>query len=195
MPIRTFPRFHKPAPRWTSSIALSVAVRYPRLVRTLTVVGAFSELNYTVELNYSLRKRLINLIGMNEEMADFISLWIMSPAFLESDQGQRVATNIRDNVKHNDPELYSSFLDAILELGRPDDHDAWLTASLATIAAPTLVACADNDHFIPAKLSQIIHQRIPHSKFVEIPAGGHIPFIEAPDTITKIVIEFLTENE
>jgi len=89
--------------------------------RNLRYVGAFSELNYTVELNYSLRKRLINLIGMNEEMADFISLWIMSPAFLESDQGQRVDTRLTQSGIHRDPRRAagSQFVDAAAIDRRP----------------------------------------------------------------------------
>jgi pimeloyl-ACP methyl ester carboxylesterase len=37
----------------------------------------------------------------------------------------------------------------------------------------------------------VIHVVIPQSEFVEIPGGGHIPFIEAPDLITASVIEFI----
>lgn len=46
-------------------------------------------------------------------------------------------------------------------------------------------------HFIPAELSALIHQAIPHSKFVEISGGGHIPFIEAPDRVTQEVLGFV----
>jgi 3-oxoadipate enol-lactonase len=80
-----------------------------------------------------------------------------------------------------------------LRLGRrePGGQARPLTAALKEIAVPTLVACADNDHFIPAELSRVIHEAIPQSVFVEIPGGGHIPFIEAPDLITTAVIDFI----
>ncbi|GAA4023530.1 alpha/beta hydrolase [Allokutzneria multivorans] len=175
------------------SIALALAVRHPARVRSLTAVGAFSELNQSVELNYALRKRLIAKIGMGEEMADFIALWIMTPQFLESEQGGAVAANIRAGVRTNSPVVYTAFLDAILRLGRrtPGAAAPALTESLSAITAPTLVACADNDHFIPAELSRIIHKGIPQSRYTEIPGGGHIPFIEAPDLITDAVIDFI----
>jgi pimeloyl-ACP methyl ester carboxylesterase len=54
-----------------------------------------------------------------------------------------------------------------------------------------LVACADNDHFIPAELSRIIHSAVPGARWVEIPGGGHIPFIEAPDAVSEAVIQFV----
>ncbi|WP_433709644.1 alpha/beta fold hydrolase [Nocardia sp. CA-084685] len=174
------------------SIACSLAVRHPDKVRSLIAVGAFTELNRSVELNYALRQRLIAKIGMGEEIADFIALWIMTPQFLESEHGQQVEANIRAGVQRNSPETYVAFLDAILRLGRRQcaTHPP-LTAALEKVTAPTLVACADNDHFIPAELSKVIHEAIPHSTFVEIPGGGHIPFIEAPDLVSAAVVDFI----
>lgn len=175
------------------TIALSLAVRHPERVRSLIAVGAFSELNRSVELNYALRKRLIAHLGMSAEIADFISLWIMTPQFLDSEQGAAIAEDLRAGISRNDPTLYTAFLDAILALGRrqPGGDVPPLTAALNQITAPTLVACADNDHFVPGELSRIIHAGIPNARFVEIPGGGHIPFIEAPELITEAVVDFV----
>jgi pimeloyl-ACP methyl ester carboxylesterase len=161
------------------AIACSLAVRHPEKVRSLIAVGAFTELNRSVE--------------MGEEMADFIALWIMTPQFLESEHGRQVEANIRAGVQRNSPETYVAFLDAILRLGRRESagQPQPLTAALSKITVPTLVACADNDHFIPAELSKVIHAAIPHSTFTEIPGGGHIPFIEAPDLIASTVVDFI----
>lgn len=175
------------------TIALSAAVRHPERVRSLIAVGAFSELNRSVELNYGLRKRLIARLGMTEEIADFISLWIMTPQFLDSERGAAIADGLRAGISRNDPARYTAFLDAILRLGRRHDgHVPPLTAQLEKITAPVLVACADNDHFIPAELSRIIHSAVPGARWAEIPGGGHIPFIEAPDAVSEAVIEFVT---
>ena len=162
-------------------------------MRSLIAVGAFSELNHSVELNYSLRKRLLAKVGMCEEMTDFISLWVMTPQFIESEQGARIAEGLRGGISRNDPQRYTAFLEAILRLGRRESPDQVpeLTATLGKITASTLVACADNDHFIPSSLSKIIHDSIPNARYVEIPGGGHIPFIEAPDLITEAVVDFI----
>lgn len=174
------------------AIALSMAARHPAKVKSVMAIGAFSELNESVHLNYSLRKRLIAKIGLCEELADFISLWIMSPQFIETEQGARIAINLRQSIQKNDPELYVSFLDAILKLGkRTPGVEPPLTRQLSEIRVPTLVACSDNDHFIPAALSKVIASRIPHAQYAEIPRGGHIPFIEQPDAAARVVIEFL----
>lgn len=176
------------------TIALAMAVRHPHKVRSLIVVGGFSELTRSVELNYALRKKLIAKIGMGDELAEFMGLWIMTREFIETDAGHKVLEASKENVKKNLPELYVRFLDSILRLGRRESGQQLpaLTASLKGINAPTLVLCADNDHFIPARLSQIIAENIPGARYQEIPGGGHIPFIEKPAESASAVIEFGT---
>jgi pimeloyl-ACP methyl ester carboxylesterase len=175
------------------TIGLAMGVRHPEKVRSLIIVGGFSELTRSVEMNYALRKKLIVKLGMGEELAEFMGLWIMTREFIESEEGYRVLEASKENVKKNSPDLYLRFLDSILRLGRLGQgrEIPVLTASLKSIKAPTLVMCADNDHFIPAVLSKIIAENIPGSKYVEIPGGGHIPFIEKPNQSTSVVIEFL----
>lgn len=175
------------------SIALALAARHPDKVKSLMAVGAFSELNESVHLNYSLRKRLIGKIGLSEEMADFIALWIMTPEFIETDAGAAIAQNMRQNIQKNDPKLYVGFLDAILKLGKREKNGPTppLTAQLSKIKVPTLVASADNDHFIPAKLSKIIAAEIKHARYADVPQGGHIPFIERPQAVAGVIVDFL----
>lgn len=175
------------------TIALAMGVRHPKKIKSLIIVGGFSELTRSVELNYALRKKLIAKIGMGEELAEFMGLWIMTREFIDSDAGYRILEASKENVKKNSPELYVRFLDSILRLGRrtPGGPVPALTASLNSIKAPALVLCSDNDHFIPARLSQIIAESIPGARYVEIPNGGHIPFIEKPAASVAAVVDFL----
>lgn len=174
------------------TIALAMGVRHPQKVSSLIIVGGFTELTRSVELNYSLRKKLIAKLGLGEELAEFMGLWIMTREFIESEAGSKVLEGMKENVKRNSPELYLRFLDSILRLGRREPGKIPpFTATLNTIKAPTLVMCADNDHFIPVVLSKIIVENVPGSKYVEIPGGGHIPFIEKPEESAAIVSEFM----
>lgn len=175
------------------TIALAMAIRHPQAVKSLIIVGGFSELTRSVELNYALRKKLIAKIGMGEELAEFMGLWIMTREFIDSDAGYKVLEGSKENVKRNSAELYVRFLDAILRLGRrvPGGAVPALTAQLRSITAPTLVLCADNDHFIPAQLSKVIAENIAGAQYAEIPSGGHIPFIEKPEESVAAVLGFL----
>jgi pimeloyl-ACP methyl ester carboxylesterase len=175
------------------AVALAMGARHPTKVKSLIPVGAFTELTRSVELNYALRKKLIAKIGMGDEMAEFMGLWIMTRDFIETEAGEKVLESSKQNVKNNSPELYARFLDAILRMGRrtPGHPEPELTASLRSIRAPTLVLCADNDHFIPAHLSKVIAEAIPGALYQEIPGGGHIPFIEKPRETARAVIDFI----
>ncbi|MBI3435961.1 MAG: alpha/beta hydrolase [Proteobacteria bacterium] len=174
-------------------VALAMAVRHPEAIASLAIIGGFSELTKSVEMNYVLRKKLIAKIGMGEEMAEFMALWIMTREFIESEEGDKVVQASKENVSKNSAELYVRFLDSILRLGRrePGKPIPALTASLGSIAAPTLVLCADNDHFIPSSLSKIIAAQISDARYAEIANGGHIPFVEKPAESAAAVVEFI----
>jgi pimeloyl-ACP methyl ester carboxylesterase len=73
----------------------------------------------------------------------------------------------------------------------PGQPEPELTAGLRSIRAPTLVLCANNDHFIPAHLSKVIADAIPGAHYQEIPGGGHIPFIEKPRETAQAVSAFI----
>ena len=176
------------------SMAQAMAVRHPELVRSMIVVGGFSELDRAMELNFSLRKKIVARIGMGEELADFMGLSTMTREFMDTDEGLAVMRANQENVRRNSPVLYTAFLDSILHWGRrlpgQEGEESW-TAKIRGVTCPTLVLTGDNDYFIPAKFSRIIADAIPGATYREIPGGGHIPFIEKPAETAREVADFL----
>jgi pimeloyl-ACP methyl ester carboxylesterase len=175
------------------TVALAMGVRHPNKVSSLVIAGGFSELTKSVEMNYSLRKKLIPKIGMGEEMAEFMGLWIMTREFIDTEDGQRVLEASKKNVQQNSADLYIRFLDSILRLGRRTSGGELppLTKQIQSIKCPTLVLCANNDHFIPSSLSHVIAENIKGSVYEEITNGGHIPFIEKPAESAQSVVNYL----
>ncbi|MDE0334635.1 MAG: alpha/beta hydrolase, partial [Defluviicoccus sp.] len=139
------------------STAQAMAVRHPDVVRSMIVVGGFSELDRAMEMNFSLRKKLVAKIGMGEELADFMGLSTMTREFMDTDEGLAVMRANQENVRANDPDLYTAFLDSILSWGRrlpgQENEPLW-TEKIRGISCPTLVLTGDNDYFIPAKFSK-----------------------------------------
>lgn len=174
--------------------AQAMALRHPRLLRSLIPVGSFSEVDRAVQLNFELRKKIIAKCGMGEEIGLFMALFTLTREFMETEAGQAVMQANQATVRANSAEHYTAFIDSILWWARRlpgQEQTRLVTSELGRIACPTLVVAGDNDYFIPASFSKIIHRAIPGSRYVEIPGGGHIPFIEKPRETVAAVLGFI----
>lgn len=177
-----------------ASMAQALALRHPELVRSLIVIGAFSELDRAFELNMTIRKKIVAKVGMGEEIADFMGLSTMTREFMETEAGLQIMQANQASVRANSPEFYAAFIDAVLLWGRrlPHQKDEPLyTELIGSIRCPTLCVAGDNDYFIPASFTKKIAARIPGARYAEVKDGGHIPFIEKPKETAAIVVEFL----
>jgi len=176
------------------SMALALAQRHPGKLKSLIVVGGFSELDRATELNFRLRLRLIEKLGMSDEVADYMGLWTLTRKFINSDAGFATMRANQANIRANSAQSYSAFVEALLKWGRcqpGQERDPKFTALLDSIKTPTLVVTSDNDHLIPKELSDLIAARIAGAKLVVMPGAGHIPFMEQPDEVVRIVLQFL----
>lgn len=176
------------------SMALALAQRHLGKLKSLMVVGGFSELDRATELNFRLRLRLIEKLGMSDEVADYMGLWTLTRKFINSDAGYATMRANQDIIRANSAESYSAFVEALLKWGRcqpGQEREAKFTTLLDSIALPTLVVTSDNDHLIPKELSDLIAARIAGAKLVVMPGAGHIPFMEQPAEVVRIVLAFL----
>ena len=65
--------------------------------------------------------------------------------------------------------------------------------SLAAIKVPTLVIRGAQDGITAPEHQHEILAGIPHARFVEIPECGHLPTLERPDTVNRLLIDWLGE--
>ena len=180
------------------SMAQVMGLKYPDLLASMIVVGGFSELDRAMEINFTLRKKIIAKLGMGEEIADFMGLFTMTREFMATDNGLAVMKANQANIRNNSPELYKAFLDAVLWWGRRlpgQEGEATFTTHLKDIRVPTLVVAGDNDYFIPAKFSKMISDRVPGAEYAEVHDGGHIPFIEKPAESSSLVLDFIRRTD
>ena len=176
------------------SMALALAQGHPGKLKSLIVVGGFSELDRATELNFRLRLRLIEKLGMSDEVADYMGLWTLTRKFINSDAGFATMRANQANIRANSAQSYSAFVEALLKWGRcqpGQEREPKFTTRLDSIKTPTLVVTSDNDHLIPKELSDLIAARIAAAKLVVMPGAGHIPFMEQPEEVVRIVLEFL----
>ncbi len=66
-----------------------------------------------------------------------------------------------------------------------------LAEELKAIAAPTLILWGDKDRAVPLRHG-IRHARaLPNAKFVILEGAGHVPHIEYPDVVNRLMLDFL----
>ena len=70
-----------------------------------------------------------------------------------------------------------------------------LRSVLRSINVPTVVVVGADDRLTPVKLSCEIRASIPASTLHVIPACGHLPPIEQPKVVAKILLELMSEIE
>jgi pimeloyl-ACP methyl ester carboxylesterase len=176
------------------AMALALAVRAPHCVRDLIVVGAFSELDRAAVLNFDLRARLIERLGMSDEVADYMALWTLTREFINSEEGFRQMKLNQEIIRRNSPELYLAFVRSVLAWGRAlpgQEHEPKFTAELPRVKARTLAIGSANDQLIPLALSEKIAGAIPGARLHVMPDGGHIPFVEKHEEVADVVLDFL----
>ena len=66
-----------------------------------------------------------------------------------------------------------------------------LLADLPQIRVPTLVLVGEEDRSLPPALSRRIHDGLPDSEWVQIPAAGHLSALEQPASVNAAVLRFL----
>ena len=135
------------------SMALALAQRHPGKLKSLMVVGGFSELDRATELNFRLRLRLIEKLGMSDEVADYMGLWTLTRKFINSDAGY---ATMRANQDEHPSQLGGKLQRIRRGAAEVGPLPAW-TGTGAKVhhiagtrsALPTLVVTSDNDHLIP----------------------------------------------
>lgn len=178
-------------------MALAMVERHARLIASCTLLGAFSELSAAMEINFRLRVNIVEKLGMGEEIADHITLWTASPAFLDTPEGFETARKTVDLVKSVDPQRYLALLRSIQRWGRVlpgQEKEPKFTARLKDLRAPMLVVSGDSDHFIPARMSRMIAAAVPGAVYREIPQCGHISVNERPHETTALVSDFIRQH-
>jgi pimeloyl-ACP methyl ester carboxylesterase len=71
--------------------------------------------------------------------------------------------------------------------------DAGLLGRLDAITVPTLLVWGESDGVVTPAYGQAIADRIPAARFVQIPAAGHLPHLEAPDATWAVIDRFLSD--
>jgi pimeloyl-ACP methyl ester carboxylesterase len=84
---------------------------------------------------------------------------------------------------------------AVLELYRDTDDPSNGAAELAALMAPrdvpALVVWGEHDAYLPASYATRQRDAFPSADVHVLPASGHWPYIDAPDTVQRLLVDFI----
>jgi pimeloyl-ACP methyl ester carboxylesterase len=86
--------------------------------------------------------------------------------------------------------------EAVVQTARqivPADLDA-LVAHYKTVSVPVLIIWGEKDEVVPLSVGKNFKRDIPNSKLVILPRCGHMPPEEEPGATTRLIKEFLKNN-
>jgi 3-oxoadipate enol-lactonase len=170
-------------------IAQLLALRHPRLVRSLVLAGTGPGEPTHTPVPETTRQAWLSAAGLPpEQFARRTMPLSFAPGWTE---------------KH--PDDYERLLAARLEYPTPPEcwaaqYDACVRfveagAPVEEIELPALVLHGDADRVVPIENGRALAARLPNGRLVELPGRGHLAPLEDPETFNGAVAAFLSEVE
>ncbi|HET9843964.1 MAG TPA: alpha/beta hydrolase [Gammaproteobacteria bacterium] len=105
---------------------------------------------------------------------------------------------------HTKPELIKDFktklkqlpveqIEGLIEIGHTIFSRRSILDKLGLLKMPVLIMVGENDYPRPIHEAETMARYIPHAKLKIIADSGHVPSVEQPEIVTKILQNFLSE--
>jgi pimeloyl-ACP methyl ester carboxylesterase len=156
-----------------SAVALTLALKYPKQVLGLGLIGSGSKLRVAPILletvgNPNTFESAVDMVNENSFSAD-------APKNLLK-LSKRTMLDIRP------PVLLGDFLAC-------NEFD--VTSQLENIKTPTLIICGAEDKMTPSKYSELLRDGIAKSQLHVLENAGHMVMLEQPDVIADLLKKFI----
>lgn len=164
-------------------ISQKYAIERPARVDRLVLISSVAERTDEERERVLKRADQIDREGIAAVVGAAEDRWF-TPAFRQANP-ERVAARLEQLVA-NDHRSYAAAYRVFAEADRGMAFDR--------ITAPTLVMTGENDPGSSPRMSRLLHERIRDSKLHILPALRHSVLLEAPDTISQWLLDFLLQK-
>lgn len=167
-----------------AAIAQEVALRAPDRVESLVLVATWSSSAREFHISRHFESRLYALEhGPLDVFAKF-AFWMSSYTLMETDP------ELQAQVEQELAAGMSTDLAGLADHFRADlGHET--RDRLSQITCPTLVVHGDEDLITLPTYNRLVAELIPGSTLVEIPAAGHLVWLERPQALSRSISAFL----
>lgn len=168
-------------------IAQEIALSRPELVRGAVMLGTYGR---TTPLIAAYNEGEKALIDAGHTLPDAFHAAVtahmnLSPTTLADDRSARDWIDIIGFSGQS----HTAGLRAQLDLPERDHNRL---AAYGAIARPCLVVGFADDRTLPVHLAREVADAIPDSRYEEIADAGHFGYLERPDVVNALLVEFLT---
>jgi 3-oxoadipate enol-lactonase len=160
-----------------------LAIRYPSLLATLTLVDTASEVPVENKAAWEQRIQAALAGGMNGLVEPTMERWFTAPFRTGRPD---VVDWARELVRSARVECYVAGARAIAEFD--------ITAQLSNVQIPTLVVVGDSDQTTPVHSSELIHQLIKGSQLEVLSPAAHLSNVEQFDAFNTVTMRFLKKH-
>jgi pimeloyl-ACP methyl ester carboxylesterase len=165
-------------------VAQALAIRHPRLVRSLVLVNTFARLQPA---------------GLRGAGGLVRRLWLLATAPMPA-----LAAYIARGLFPK-PEQRPLFDMAVERLGRNTKAHYWaamravaaldLRPQLAHIQCPALIIAGDRDRTVPRAAIDVLRRGLPHARFALVPDSGHATPYDQTEIFNRLVLDFLADAD
>lgn len=169
------------------AIAQELVLNYPDRVHSLVLISTWPRFNNYAKSMYQNLKRIRPKVAPDVFM-QLLQLWIFAPPYFDSDlkdllDGQQGA---KANSQPQSQVGFEGQLEACIQ------HDA--VDRLHQIKVPTLITVGAMDIMTPPAFSQLLHEKIEGSTYVDFPTGGHAHHWEDLERFNQVTTDFLRHH-
>ena len=166
-------------------IAQDLASRFPDRVDRLVLLSTDPGGDLAEPWKAGVEERLFDHSGTPQEQAHRL-LGLLFPPALAEDVYEKFGDLVAEAQSQLDHEVLAAQQEAIA---------AWAGSAaaerLASITAPSLVACGSEDQVIPPGNAALIADQLPDSWLARFPGGGHAVMAQEADRLTRLINLFL----
>ncbi|NOT06097.1 MAG: alpha/beta hydrolase [Anaerolineales bacterium] len=158
-----------------SAIALTVALKHPKKVLGLGLLGSGAKLRVS--------QAILETAGNPNTFESAVDI-INEGCFSGSVSQSLLELSKKQMLEIRPPVLQGDFLAC-------NEFD--VVGQLEQIDLPTLIICGAEDKMTPVKFSELLHGRIANSQLHIVDNAGHLVMLEQPDIVAELLKKFIDD--